>query len=137
MTATAPLEGTYQMSGVLTSGEPPKKFPVRPARYQLLVRLPERAKKTESGLYMPDERAEIENRWSLEVQIVAMGPTAFQDKERFPYGPEAKVGDWVLITGMGGSNGFKMKGYGDTEYRLINDDSPLAYLDGPGFVERM
>ena len=117
--------------------EKENKFPLRVARYNLLVALPEVEEKTASGLYKPQDTAHIDTRWSVEVQIMAIGPDAFKDKERFPTDPGLKVGDWVVINGMSGSTGFKLPGYGNREFRFIADDSPLAYLDGPGVMERM
>jgi co-chaperonin GroES (HSP10) len=56
------------------------------------VTLPE---KTKSGLYMSEQSKELAAVGYDIGLVVGVGPEAYRDKERFPYGPRCKVGDWV------------------------------------------
>ncbi len=55
-----------------------------------------------------------------------MGPHCY-DKERFPEGPWAKKGDWIIFARYAGSR-IKIDG---GEIRLLNDDEVLATVDNP------
>ena len=65
-------------------------------------------------------------------QVVAMGESAYQDSARFPNGPWCQVGDVVLIRSYAGT---RLK-IGDTEFRVINDDTVEAVIKEPSIVER-
>ena len=134
MTATiSPMPGTISTTnGNLQVNE----SVVKPTGWRILVKLPAKQDKTESGIYVPQDRRDINHRFERVVQVVELGQLAYTDTEKFPAGPWCQPGDWVQIGSLEGDP-FKIKGYGDDEFRLINDDQVLARVDGPGLVERV
>jgi hypothetical protein len=112
-------------------------YPVKPTGYRLLVRLPEKQDKVAgTSLYAPQERRDIDHRFVPIVQVLKLGPSAYQDIEKFPDGPWCQEGDWVQIGSLEG-HPFKLQGFGNQEFRFINDDQVLAIADGPGSVGRV
>ena len=69
----------------------------------------------------------IEEQTTTVLFVVALGPDAYKDKDRFPSGPWCKEGDFVLIRAYAGTR-FKIHG---REFRLINDDTVEAVVDDP------
>jgi co-chaperonin GroES (HSP10) len=108
---------------------------LEPTGFRLLVRipnLPAQMKKHEN-LIMTDETRALEESAQLSAQVVAMGPDAYTDKERFPSGPWCKVGDYVVIRMYVGTR-FKING---SIYGLINDDTVQGVVRGdPTEIER-
>jgi co-chaperonin GroES (HSP10) len=88
------------------------------------------------SIFMPQERADVEMRRNICVEVIAQGPDCYKDRERYPNGPWCKVGDWVLVPEHVGQRAFKVDG-DDREYRIINEDSILAVVDNPEVVERV
>lgn len=65
--------------------------------------------------------------------VMAMGPLAYKDPERFPDGqPWCKVGDFVLVRTYSGTR-FKIRG---REFRLIADDQVEAVVSDPRGISR-
>jgi co-chaperonin GroES (HSP10) len=64
--------------------------------------------------------------------VVKLGPTAYQDKTRFPNGPRCKQGDFVVVRP---NSGTRLKIHG-REFRLINDDSVEATVQDPRGISR-
>jgi len=109
---------------------------LEPTGFRLLICIPPRPEKNRQSLYEPEgTRRALENA-SLIGQVVAMGPAAYKDKERFPDGPWCEVGDFIVMRAYSGT-GFKRAGC-PFEYRLINDDTVEAVLKGsdPTEIER-
>ena len=104
-----------------------------PVGFRLLVKMYISPEKTSSGLYRPETAKTIEDSASICAQIVDMGPTAYQDAEKFPSGPWAKPADWVVLRSYSGT---RMKINGE-EYRLINDDMVEAVVNDPDTVGRV
>ena len=63
--------------------------------------------------------------------MIDMGNEAYSDKERFDT-PWCKEGDYVMFRANTGTR-FKI---GDTEFRLMNDDSVEAVVPDPRAVAR-
>jgi co-chaperonin GroES (HSP10) len=90
------------------------------------------AEKTEGGIILPDQRRDDESAASIVACIVKMGPDCYSDTKRFPNGPWAKVGDWVIIPSYSGTH-IKVKGM---DFRIVNDDTIHAVVDDPRGVAR-
>lgn len=133
--AASPLIGYTASASTNPLTEPAQVYPVAPTGWRILVGLPEKQDKV-GGLYMPQDRRDINHRYVLAVKVLAMGDLCYKDKEKFPTGAWCKVGDWIQIGALNGDP-FKMPGCGDREFRLINDDMVAAVVTGPDAVERI
>ena len=102
------------------------KLPV-PTGWRILV-LPHRGKgKTKGGVILSDKTVE-ETQIATNVGLVlAIGPDAYNDKERFPNGPWCKKKDWVIFARYAGSR-LNIEG---GELRILNDDEILGTTDDP------
>ena len=100
------------------------KLPV-PTGWRILV-LPHRGKgKTKGGVILSDKTVE-ETQIATNVGLVlAIGPDAYNDKERFPNGPWCKEKDWVIFARYAGSR-LNIEG---GELRILNDDEILGTTD--------
>ena len=99
----------------------------QPTGWRMLV-LPFKMKeKTKGGIIMGQDTLEKQQVASQCGNVLAMGPDAYGDKQRFPDGPWCKVGDWVMFARYAGSR-IKIEG---GEVRLLNDDEVLASIDNP------
>lgn len=103
-----------------------KQLP-QPKTYHLLCTLREAEKTFDSGLVKADITMHHEEVLSPVLFVVAMGPDAFADKQRFPSGPSCAVGDFILTRP---NTGTRVKIHG-REFRLINDDSVQAVVEDP------
>jgi co-chaperonin GroES (HSP10) len=104
----------------------------KPAGYHILCMVPEAEKEFESGILKADTTMHYEEVLTPVLFVVAIGPDAYQDKERFPSGPLCEVGDFVLIRPNSGS---RVKIHGQ-EFRIINDDSVEATVEDPRGISR-
>ena len=109
-----------------------KQIP-EPSGYRILIALPEIEEKTEGGIYITDERKSAETVASIVGYVMKMGPDCYSDSDRFPNGPWCNVGDWVLMNAYSGTR-FKI---GESEFRLINDDSVQAVVENPLGIVRV
>jgi co-chaperonin GroES (HSP10) len=102
------------------------KLPV-PTGWRILV-LPHRGKgKTKGGVILSDKTVE-ETQIATNVGLVlAIGPDAYNDKDRFPNGPWCKEKDWVIFARYAGSR-LNIEG---GELRILNDDEILGTTDDP------
>ena len=99
----------------------------QPTGWRMLV-LPFKMKeKTKGGIIMGQDTLEKQQVASQCGNVLAMGPDAYGDKQRFPDGPWYKVGDWVMFARYAGSR-IKIEG---GEVRLLNDDEVLATIKNP------
>ena len=99
----------------------------QPTGWRMLV-LPFKMKeKTKGGIIMGQDTLEKQQVASQCGNVLAMGPDAYGDKQRFPDGPWCKVGDWVMFARYAGSR-IKIEG---GEVRLLNDDEILATIESP------
>ena len=99
----------------------------QPTGWRMLV-LPFKMKeKTKGGIIMGQDTLEKQQVASQCGNVLAMGPDAYGDKQRFPDGPWCKVGDWIMFARYAGSR-IKIEG---GEVRLLNDDEVLATIKNP------
>ena len=102
------------------------KLPI-PTGWRLLSLPFKHKEKTKGGILITDnvlERAQVASTCGL---VLAVGPHAYGDKERYPEGPWCKKGDWVIFARYAGSR-IKIDG---GEVRLLNDDEVLATVNDP------
>ena len=99
----------------------------KPTGWRILV-LPHRGQgKTKGGVILSDKTVE-ETQIATNVGLVlAVGPDAYNDKERFPNGPWCKKNDWVIFARYAGSR-LNIEG---GELRILNDDEILGITDDP------
>ena len=102
------------------------KLPI-PTGWRILV-LPHHGKgKTKGGVILSDKTVE-ETQIATNVGLVlAIGPDAYNDKDRFPNGPWCKEKDWVIFARYAGSR-LNIEG---GELRILNDDEILGTTDDP------
>lgn len=104
-----------------------------PTGFKLLVAMPEEVKKIGSIL-LPGDVGKREHTASMVATVIAAGPDAYTDADKFPHGAWCKVGDHVVIKSYAGTR-LKLVGQ-DQEFRLINDDAIEAVISDPKKVER-
>ena len=99
----------------------------KPTGWRILV-LPHRGQgKTKGGVLLSDQTVE-ESQVATNVGLVlAIGPDAYNDKERFPNGPWCKEKDWVIFARYAGSR-LNIEG---GELRILNDDEILGTTNDP------
>ena len=99
----------------------------QPTGWRILV-LPHRGQgKTKGGVLLSDQTVE-ETQVATNVGLVlAIGPDAYSDKERFPNGAWCKKKDWVIFARYAGSR-LNIEG---GELRILNDDEILGTTDDP------
>ena len=103
-----------------------QKLP-QPTGWRILI-LPFKMKeKTKGGIFMGQDTLERQQVASQCGNVLAVGPYAYKDKDRFPGGPWCKVGDWIMFARYAGSR-IKIEG---GEVRLLNDDEVLATIKNP------
>ena len=99
----------------------------KPTGWRILV-LPHRGQgKTKGGVLLSDktvEEAQVATNVGL---VLAIGPDAYNDKERFPNGAWCREKDWVIFARYAGSR-LNIKG---GELRILNDDEILGTIDDP------
>lgn len=105
-----------------------------PVGYRILVQLP-KVKDTygDSAILKLEKEKHHDHILSTMGLVVGMGDEAYKDKGRFEEGPWCKMGDVVMFRANTGTR-FKV---GDTEYRLMNDDSIEAVVPDPSQISRV
>jgi len=105
----------------------------KPVGYRLLIALPQ-APETYEGtrILKTDTERNRDHIMSIIGLVVDRGEQAYSDPDRFPTGAWCKPGDYVMFR-MNSGTRFKM---GDTEYRLMNDDSIEAVVADPRGIQR-
>lgn len=112
--------------GIDTNKKEIEKLP-KPVGWRILV-LPFKAKdKTKGGILLTDKTIEDSQMTASVALVVAVGPDAYADKEKFPNGPWCKQGDWVVFGRYAGSR-LRIEG---GEVRLLNDDEIIGVVDNP------
>ena len=115
-----------------TAEEKAKQLP-DPTGYHILVGLPDREEKFESGLLKADTTMHHEQVLATVFFVIKMGPDCYKDEKRFPNGPWCKEGDFILARP---NTGTRLKIHG-REFRLINDDVVEAVVDDPRGISRV
>jgi len=105
----------------------------KPQSYHILCMVPKAEEEySESGIIKSALAMQHEEVLTPVLFVMALGPDAYADKERFPSGPSCKVGDFVLIRPNSGS---RLKIHGQ-EFRIINDDSVECTVEDPRGISR-
>jgi len=115
-----------------TADEKAKQLP-DPTGYHILVGLPEKEEKFDSGLLKADSTMYTEQVLATVFFVIKMGPDCYKDAKRFPNGPWCKEGDFILARP---NTGTRLKIHG-REFRLINDDVVEAVVDDPRGISRV
>lgn len=100
------------------------KSGIIPMEYKVLIVPKKIAKKTEGGIYMPDDTQEKHQFGVTEGVIVAVGPIAFTDPDWLDC---PKPGDTILYDKYAGNN-TSITGKDGEKYKLINDKEIGAIL---------
>lgn len=91
---TDPKEVIFSALGSLSA--------VEVAQNQMLLAVYERPARTKSGIFITDNSRD-EDRFQGKVGlVVALGPDAFKDDEKWTFTVRAEVGDWVVIRASDG-----------------------------------
>jgi co-chaperonin GroES (HSP10) len=69
----------------------------------------------------------IEEQTTAVLFVVALGPDAYKDTNKFPSGPWCEEGDFVLVRTYSGTR-FTIHG---REFRMINDDQVEGVVEDP------
>ena len=105
----------------------------QPTGWRLLV-LPYRGRaKTKGGLDLPDEYVERQSLATVVAYVLAVGPDAYADKNKFPGDPWCKKGDWIILGRYAGAR-FRIEG---GEVRIINDDEIIATIADPDDIKNV
>jgi co-chaperonin GroES (HSP10) len=115
-----------------TAEEKAKQLP-DPTGYHILVGLPDKEEKFDSGLLKADSTMYTEQILATVFFVIKMGPDCYKDEKRFPNGPWCKEGDFILARP---NTGTRLKIHG-REFRLINDDVVEAVVDDPRGISRV
>jgi len=114
-----------------TADEKAKQLP-EPTGYHILVGLPDKEEKFDSGLLKADQTMNHEQILATVFFVIKMGPDCYKDAKRFPNGPWCKAGDFILARP---NTGTRLRIHG-REFRLINDDVVEAVVDDPRGISR-
>lgn len=113
------------------TAEKAKQLP-DPTGYHLLCAVPKMEKTYESGIIKADITLQNEEILTTVLMVVKVGPDAYKDPAKFPTGPWAKPGDFVIVRS---NSGTRIDIHG-TEWRLINDDTVEATIQDPRAIRR-
>lgn len=105
----------------------------KPTGWRIVV-LPFRPpKKTKSGIVLAEQAVERQQIATVCGYVVATGPLAYADTDKFPEGPWCKKGDWIIFGRYAGAR-ISIDG---GEIRILNDDEVLATIADPEDVVHM
>lgn len=85
-----------------------------------------------SAIVKADQVVRNEELTTNVLWVVALGPDAYMDHEKFPNGPWCTEGDFILTRAYAGTR-FKVFG---REFRLLNDDQVDAVVEDPRGITR-
>jgi co-chaperonin GroES (HSP10) len=106
-----------------------------PQGYKILCIVPDVSENidgTTLDLVKPTSQLRAEEHGTTVLFVLAVGPDAYKDANKFPSGPWCKQGDFILVRTYSGTR-FKMYG---KEMRLLNDDQVDAVVVDPRGVTR-
>ena len=99
----------------------------QPVGYKVLVTLPKIEEKTSGGILKPNSVIEQESTAANIGFVLAVGPDAYKDREKFPSGAWCKKGDFVVMRSYSGTRMF----VDGEEFRMLNDDSIEGVVADP------
>ena len=105
----------------------------KPTGWRIVV-LPFRPpKKSKGGIVLAEQAVERQQIATVCGYVVATGPLAYADKDKFPEGPWCKKGDWIVFGRYAGAR----ISLDDGEIRILNDDEVLATIQDPEDIRHM
>lgn len=105
----------------------------KPTGWRIVV-LPYRGVgETKGGILLSGQTLERQQLTTTCAYVLAVGPLAYADTEKFPQGPWCKEGDWIIF---GRYAGARMNIEGG-EIRILNDDEILATINDPNDILHM
>lgn len=132
MRMPAPIKTQEKPDENSTPEERARQLP-SPTGFKLLCIVPEAEQTFEgSNILKADIVRRNEEQGTTVLFVMAMGPDAYKDTQKFPTGPWCKQGDFVLVRTYSGTR-FKIYG---KEFRLLNDDQVEAVVDDPRGITR-
>jgi chaperonin GroES len=99
----------------------------KPTGYRLVLFPLKLESKTAGGVHLLDSVVEQASVATNVCKVIAVGPDAYMDKDKFPNGAWCKKDDWIIIAKYAGSR-LSIDG---GELRIINDDEVLAVVEDP------
>lgn len=128
----APIKPQEKPDESATAEERGRQLPT-PTGFKLLCIVPEAEQTFEgSSIIKADIVRRNEEQGTTVLFVMAMGPDAYKDTQKFPTGPWCKQGDFILVRTYSGTR-FKIYG---KEFRLLNDDQVEAVVDDPRGITR-
>jgi chaperonin GroES len=103
----------------------------KPTGYRILILPFSPKQKTKGGIYLADSVLEKERIGTNVGFVVALGPDAYRDGNKFPEGAWCQERDWVIFGRYAGAR-LKIEG---GELRLLNDDEILAVVSNPEDIQ--
>jgi chaperonin GroES len=103
----------------------------KPTGYRILILPFSPKQKTKGGIYLHDSVLEKERIGTNVGFVVALGPDAYRDGNKFPEGAWCQERDWVIFGRYAGAR-LKIEG---GELRLLNDDEILAVVSDPEDIQ--
>lgn len=117
----------------IEQGESMREHLPKPTGWRVVV-LPYRgAQKTAGGIELAKETLERQQLTTTCAYVLAVGPLAYKDTNKFPEGPWCKEGDWIIFGRYAGARMMIDGG----EIRILNDDEILATIKDPEDILHM
>jgi len=109
-----------------------------PTGYRILIAIPKRDENfRDSKILIAESERKKEEIASILGLVIKLGPSAYQDPDKFPDGPWCKEGDFIIMRSYSGTRFKVTTPDGDQEFRLINDDTVEAVVADPRVVTRI
>jgi len=109
----------------------------QPTGWRILIAPFKPSIKSKGGILLSQKTLEEDVVQTQVGYVLKMGPSAYQDKERYPAGPWCKEREWVIFARYAGSrfrlNGEKKAAFG-SEVRILNDDEILGTILDPNDI---
>lgn len=105
----------------------------KPTGWRIVVLPFKPPKKSKGGIMLAEQAVERQQIATVCGYVVALGDLAYADKDKFPFGPWCKKGDWVVFGRYAGAR----IGLEDGEIRILNDDEILATIQDPEDIRHM
>ena len=104
----------------------------RPTGYRILILPYVQPPVTKGCILLTSDRVQQEQLATTVGYVVALGPDAYEDKDKYPAGPWCKEGDYVMFGRYAGAK-ISMQGEDNENLplRLLNDDEIVAVVDNP------
>jgi len=105
----------------------------KPTGWRIVVLPFKPPKRTKSGIVLAEQAVERQQIATVCGYVVALGPLAYADTDKFPDGPWCKEKDWIVFGRYAGAR----IGIDGGEIRILNDDEVLATIKDPEDVTYM